>query len=76
MNSKQRRAVTRKLKHTVTMYMDGQERYFHFDHKVYRAGEWCRFNCRGMWCSTHQYNNSVFKFEEEKEAMLFALLWL
>lgn len=37
--------------------------------------EWCIEHCKGQFKDVNLYNDRVWYFEDEKDAMLFALQW-
>lgn len=75
MNSAQRRRANREHPHTVRISATEQERYYEHDEKVDKAVRWCKKNSKDSWRIENDWDHAVFKFANQKDAMLFALKW-
>jgi len=77
MNSKQRRSIARKLKYHITMGFDPENYIPAFDDNVYKAISWCRKKTTGAYHidSDTYFEKVIFRFEKERDAIIFTLKW-
>lgn len=76
MNSAQRRKFNRTQNHTITLKCEQYDRYVNFDNATVAARKWCKKNCKGAYNHSHDWNESVFTFQLQRDAVYFALKWL
>ena len=77
MNSKQRRNLTRKLKYHITLGFDPGNYNIEFDDNVEKAIAWCKKKTSGFYTidSDTYFEKVIFRFEKERDAMIFTLKW-
>jgi hypothetical protein len=77
MNSKQRRSISRKLKHKITLEFHPDHYYPEFDDKVEKGMIWCKKKCTGVYSVDVEsyFEKVIFHFEKERDAIIFALKW-
>jgi hypothetical protein len=76
MNAKMRRRTRREHPYTMTMIVSN-ERYYEFDNSVDDAVKWCKKNCKdSFFTNKNFYDRAVFKFANDKDAVIFGLKFL
>lgn len=76
MNSAQRRKIKRGHPYHIKIRAIGSNYYYEYDKKIDQAIKWCKKNCKGSFkCDTH-YDHAVFKFSQQKESTIFAIMWI
>lgn len=64
-----------KIKYAETV--DGVQAQWQISYKDYKVDEWLKANCKNPYYHSPGYLTEKFiEFEDEKEAMLFALRWV
>lgn len=77
MNSKQRRNLTRKLKYHITLEFEPGNYNIEFDDNVDKAIKWCKKKTSGFYTidSDTYFEKVIFRFEKERDAIIFTLKW-
>ena len=77
MNSQQRRNLTRKLKYHITLGFDPGNYNLEFDDNVDKAIAWCKKKTSGFYTidGDSYFEKVIFKFEKERDAIIFTLKW-
>ena len=79
MNSKQRRNISRKLKYHITIEFHPDNYHFGFDDKVEKGIKWCEKKTTGVYSidteSYYDVQKVIFRFEKERDAIIFTLKW-
>ena len=77
MNASQRRKSKRVHPYDMVMIVNGQKHYYEFDNDVEVASKWCKKKCKGSFIiNKNYYDKAVFKFANEKDAVIFGLKFL
>ena len=77
MNASQRRKSKRVHPYDMVMIVNGQKHYYEFDNDVEVASKWCKKKCKGSFIiNYHHYDKAVFKFANDKDAVIFGLKFL
>ena len=76
MNSRQRRTFNRTQNHAITLYAIQYKKYSVLDEATQQAQKWCKKKCKGMYNTKHYWDKSIFTFQLEHDAVIFALKWL
>jgi hypothetical protein len=76
MNSRQRRIFNRTQNHVITLHSNQYKRFLEFDETIQRARQWCKKKCKGAHTTKHDWDKSIFTFQLERDAVIFALKWL
>lgn len=75
MNASQRRQYKRKTEHSVTLEIK-EDRYYQFDLRIAKAKKFCKRKCKGFWTFESDWNKGIFKFQKERDAVYFGLMFL
>ena len=73
MNSSQRRKAKREHPYRVSLFINSNEMYYPYDARVVAAKKWCKKKCTGSYDVDVKTANAVFKFANEKDAIIFGL---
>lgn len=76
MNSAQRRRAKREHPHTIKILALGHDHYYEYDDRIKQAIKWCNKKCKGSFKVQSEWDHAYFKFENHKDATIFALQWI
>lgn len=76
MNASQRRKSKRVHPYVMVMIINGEKYYYEFDNNVEVATKWCKKKCKGSFIFRTYFDRAVFKFANEKDAVIFGLKFL
>ena len=77
MNALQRRKNRREHPYVMVMTVSNEKNYYEFDNKVEVARKWCKKKCKGnSIVDINYYDRAVFKFANDKDAVIFGLKFL
>ena len=78
MNSAERRRLNRATPNSVSIHATSLSgiAYFEYDDRMDDAVRWCKKNCHRSYRVIRMWDNTEFKFELERDAVVFALNWV
>lgn len=77
MNALQRRRTRREHPYVMVMTVSNEKNYYEFDNNVEVASKWCKKKCKGSSIvNKNFYDRAVFRFTNDKDAVIFGLKFL